>query len=463
MPNRYNFYRLVPGVAAYVVWPFQRFFKTSATGGILLIVAAAAAMIAANSPWSAEYHHLWENHIGFSAAGFSIDKSLHHWINDGLMAVFFFLVGLEIKREVLAGELSSVSNASLPLAAALGGMVVPAAVYMAVNAGGPGESGWGMSMATDIAFSLGVLAMLGKRVPAALLVFLAALAIVDDIGGILVIALFYSGGINLTPLAGALGLLVVSFAMNRAGVRSTLPYVLVGIVLWFLLLESGIHATVAGVMLAMTIPAYRDLSHGEFVAKIQEQLRFLTGEHDELNYCPVELDHEREQAIIVALEDACHKAEAPLQHIEHHLHPWVTYAIMPLFAFANAGVELSPEAVSTALLEPVSIGVILGLFFGKQLGILSFSWLSVKLGLSRLPGNIGWKHIWGVSILAGIGFTMSLFIGALAFDDPGMLESAKTGILAASLISGVIGFLVLRAVTSKDVEFVPDEGPGDRG
>jgi len=434
-------------IAAILLRPFSRFFKTSAKGGIVLILASVLAMVVANSSFAHLYEELWEIPIGFSAAGFSIEQDLRHWINDGLMAIFFFLVGLEIKREVLSGDLSSPSGASLPIAAALGGMVFPALIYGVVNLGGPGVGGWGVPMATDIAFSLGVIALLKGRVSTSLIVFLTALAIVDDLGAILVIAVFYSGGIDLMALAGAFGFLVLSAILNRAGVRTTLPYVLIGVFMWLLLSQSGVHATVAGVLLALTIPANRKINRREFVNKVYSELDCVPGDGSGAVVCPVDTDR---QAAIMAIEDACHDAEAPLQHIEHHLHPWVTYFILPLFAFANAGVALSLDGVKRLAAEPVSLGVMLGLFFGKQFGIFTFSFLAVKSGLSKLPKGVLWRDIYGVSILGGIGFTMSIFIAALAFhQNPAYLEATKAAILYASVASAVAGYLFLRFLPKK--------------
>lgn len=433
-------------ITVLLLRPFMRFFQTSAKGGIVLILAAAVALAMANSPLAHFYHNLWEVPFAVSAMGHRVELDLNHWINDGLMAIFFFLVGLEIKREVLSGELSSPSGAFLPIAAALGGMIVPAALYTAINIGGPGQHGWGTPMATDIAFSLGILALLKGRVSTSLVIFLTALAIVDDLGAILVIAVFYSGGVHITALAGAFGFLALSFIFNKIGIRITLPYVLIGICIWFLMLESGVHATVAGVLLALTIPSNRKIDHREFVEKIQREVDSVK-ERGSL----ASPDKEgNQQSVIIAIEDVCHQAEAPLQHIEHHLQPWVTYAILPIFAFSNAGVALGGGSLLSLMSEPVPLGVILGLFIGKQAGIFAFSLLAVKLGFSRLPNGAGWRQIYGVSILGGIGFTMSIFIAALAFhDDIALLNAAKTGILYASVISAVAGYLFLK-FSSKD-------------
>lgn len=433
-----------------VVRPFERFFKREATSGIVLMLAAAAAMFIANSPLHDDYHHLWEMSLGISIGPFQLEKSLHHWINDGLMAIFFFLVGLEIKREVLSGELASPRQAALPIAAALGGMLAPAIFYILINDGGPGTAGWAIPMATDIAFALGCLALLGKGVPSGILIFLTALAIVDDLGGILVIALFFTDQLSIMALFNALLLLVFSFMMNRLGVRATFPYVLVGIFLWLALLKSGIHATVAGILLAMTIPASTAIRHSEFIRKIDEQLHYLQDKQRKSSQATFELDEAEKQSVIQSLEKAISDAEAPLEHIEHSLHPWVVYLIMPLFAFANAGVRLDFSSLSMALANPVFLGIIFGLVAGKQTGVFLFSWLTVKTGLASLPVGVRWSHIYGVSILAGIGFTMSLFIGNLAFhNDQALLETAKLGILTASIVSGIAGLAVLKTVTCK--------------
>jgi NhaA family Na+:H+ antiporter len=431
-------------VAGFIVWPFQRFFKTSATGGITLMAATVCALLLANSYLGHAYEHLWHLDLSFSFAGMEFSQTLHHWINDGLMSVFFFLVGLEIKREVLHGELSSWTNAALPIVAAIGGMIVPAVLYAAVNIGGGNVSGWGVPMATDIAFALGVVALLGRRIPASLIIFVTAFAIVDDLGAILVIALFYTESIQFTALIGAGGILVLSVLFNLIGVRSTLPYVAIGICLWFLLLKSGIHATVAGVLLAMTIPAHRKISHGQFVHRIQEQLAYMVGGSEEVRLCPIELDKDRHQSVMTALEEACHGATAPLQHIEHHLQPWVIFLIMPIFAFSNAGVVFDIRTLASTLAEPVPLGIMLGLFIGKQAGIFLFALLAVRLGFARLPAGVNWGQIYGVSILGGIGFTMSIFIALLAYGGGPVVESAKVGILAASILSGVVGYFVLR-------------------
>ena len=379
--------------------PFVEFTRTEAAGGVLLLACALLALAWVNSPWDGAYDRLWATTISLSAGDRALSKTLLQWINDGLMAVFFFVVGLEIKREALAGELASARRAALPIVAALGGMAVPALLYAALNAGGPGARGWGVPMATDIAFALGILALLGNRVPVALKVFLTAVAIVDDIGAVLVIAFFYTASLSLTALAWAAIFLLGLVVLNRAGARAPHLYIALGVLLWVAVLRSGVHATIAGVLLALTIPA-----HG--------------------------LGDDTEQS--------------PVEQLEHALHPWVAFAIMPLFALANAGVRID-SGVASALTDRVALGVVVGLVVGKQVGVLLASWLAVRAGLADLPEDVNWRQLHGASFLAGIGFTMSLFIGSLAFADAARLSAAKLGILLASLISGVFGFMLLRA------------------
>jgi NhaA family Na+:H+ antiporter len=360
------------------------------------------------------------------------------------MAVFFFVVGLEIKREVLVGELSSVRNAALPVAAAMGGAVVPAAIYLVFNAGTEGVAGWGIPMATDIAFALGVLALLGERAPLALKVFLTAVAIVDDIVAVLVIAFFYTSEISWGALGfGALFLAALVVA-NLIGVGRTLVYAVLGVGLWLCFLLSGVHATIAGVLLALTVPAISFINPGAFLERSRYVLdRFEQagekGEHV--------LSNEERQAALHALNHAAYKLEPPLHELEHALHPWVVFAIMPIFALANAGVQFGGGGIADALTSPVALGIVFGLVVGKQLGITLFAWLTVKSGISELPEGIGWRHVYGASWLAGIGFTMSLFISDLAFSDASLVEAAKLGILAASLIAGVVGWTILRGAS----------------
>jgi NhaA family Na+:H+ antiporter len=427
-----------------IVRPFQDFAHKQSSGGILLIAATLVALVWANSPWGESYAALWHTKLTVGLGEYSLSKDLTHWINDGLMAVFFLVVGLEIKREVLVGELSSVRGAALPVAAALGGAVVPALIYLAINAGTEGSAGWGIPMATDIAFALGVLALLGEKAPVALKVFLTALAIVDDIVAVLVIALFYTSDISWGAL-GVGGIFLVALVVaNLIGVGRTLVYAVLGVGLWLAFLLSGVHATIAGVLLAFTVPASSFIDPGAFLQRARYVLdRFEKagekGEHV--------LTNEERQATLQALNRAAYELEPPLHELEHALHPWVVFAIMPLFALANAGVVLGGD-FAAALLNPVSLGIVAGLVFGKQLGITLFAWLAVKMGLSELPRGISWRQVYGAGWLAGIGFTMSLFISDLAFDNGDLVDAAKLGILVASVISGVVGWTILSRASS---------------
>ncbi|HYD69855.1 Na+/H+ antiporter NhaA [Azospirillum sp.] len=376
------------------------FLQTEAAAGVVLMVTAAVAMLWANSPLAAAYEGFLHLHLGLTVGGAGLDKPLHFWINDGLMTIFFLLVGLEIKREVMEGELSTPARAALPGIAAVGGMAVPALVYVALNYQTPQTlHGWAIPAATDIAFAVGVLALLGSRVPQTLRIFLLALAIMDDLGAIVIIAVFYSADLNATALGFAAVTGLALGWLTLMGVRRLLPYMLLGVVLWVCVLMSGVHATLAGVALAIAIP-----------------LKAVEGE-----------PHER----------------IPLHRLEHALHPWVAYAIMPLFALANAGVPL--EGVTLAsFAEPVPLGIALGLFVGKQVGVLGATWLAVRLRLAPMPEGTTWMQFYGVALLTGIGFTMSLFIGALAFADPEHAVAVRLGVLTGSIASAVVGYAVLR-------------------
>ena len=427
-----------------IVRPFQDFAHKQSSGGILLIIATALALLWANSPWAESYAALWHTKITVGVGNFSVSKDLTHWINDGLMAVFFLVVGLEIKREILVGELSSIRDATLPVAAALGGALVPALIYLAINAGTEGSAGWGIPMATDIAFALGVLALLGERAPTSLKVFLTALAIVDDIVAVLVIALFYTSEISWGALGVGAVFLAALIVANLLGVGRTLVYAVLGVGLWLCFLLSGVHATIAGVLLALTVPAISFINPGAFLERSRYVLdRFeKAGEKGE-NV----LSNEERQAALHALNHAAYKLEPPLHELEHTLHPWVVFAIMPLFALANAGVQLG-GGIADALTSSVVLGIVAGLIVGKQLGITLFAWLAVKSGVSELPEGIRWRHVYGAGWLAGIGFTMSLFISDLAFSDGRLVDAAKLGILVASLIAGVVGWVILRGASS---------------
>ena len=422
----------------HLLRPFQRFVKLEAAGGILLLVCAVIALVWANSPFSESYFSLWQTLVTVGAGGFVISKPLLLWINDGLMAIFFFVVGLEIKREVLVGELSSPKAAALAVAAAFGGMVVPAALYALLNAGTDGASGWGIPMATDIAFALGVLALLGSRAPLALKVFLTALAIVDDLGAVLVIALFYTAEISWGALGVGAGVLAALVVANRLRIQRPAVYVVLGIALWVACLKSGIHATVAGVLLALTIPARRRIDMHEFLARGNELLRVFARD-----VRPGKTEPSTDQRdALHALEVTCRHAETPLIRMEHALHGWVAFLIIPLFALANAGVTLGGD-LGAAFGNRVTLGIVLGLFVGKQLGVTGFAWLAVRLGWAALPAGVTWRQIYGVSYLCGIGFTMSLFIANLAFAEAALLDSAKVGILTASLVAGLGGWFML--------------------
>ena len=427
-----------------IVRPFQDFAQKQSSGGILLILATAVALLWANSPWGEGYADLWHTKLTVGIGDFSISKDLTHWINDGLMVIFFLVVGLEIKREVLVGELSSARIAALPVAAAVGGVVVPAAIYLTINAGTEGSAGWGIPMATDIAFALGILALLGERAPVALKVFLTALAIVDDIVAVLVIAFFYTSEISWGALGVGAAFLAALVVANLIGVGRTLVYAVLGIGLWLCFLLSGVHATIAGVLLALTVPAISFINPGAFLDRGRYILdRFeRAGEKGE-NV----LSNEERQAALHALNHAAYELEPPLHELEHTLHPWVVFAIMPLFALANAGVPLG-GGIADALTSPVALGILAGLVVGKQLGITLFAWLAVRSGISELPGGINWRHVYGVGWLAGIGFTMSLFITDLAFSEDSLVDAAKLGILVASVIAGGVGWVILRGASS---------------
>lgn len=419
---------------------FSEFFRTEAAGGVVLLACAALALIWANSPLSASYFRLWETMVTAGAGPLVIQKPLLLWINDGLMALFFFVVGLEIKREVLTGELAAPRKAALAIVAAVGGMVVPAVLYLTVNVGTEASVGWGIPMATDIAFALGVLALLGSRAPLALKVFLTAIAIVDDLGAVLVIALFYTSKVSLTALGIAGACFVALVLVNRLGVQRTLIYALMGLGLWVAMLKSGVHATVAGVLVALTIPATRRIDAPAFLTKAKGLVGRFEEDVKEGRAEPTSTQRDA----VYALETACERIETPLARLEHGLHSWVAFFIMPVFALANAGVGLGGDVLGM-LADPISIGIGLGLVIGKQLGVFGFAWAAVKTGLARLPEGVTWAQVHGVSLLTGIGFTMSIFIANLAFiESPERLDSAKLGILVASLISGGLGWWRLR-------------------
>ncbi len=418
-----------------IIRPMVEFVRTQASGGVVLLVCALVALVCANSSLSEPYSQIWESPLG--------SLSLKEWINDGLMAVFFLLVGLEIKREFIIGELSSVKSAALPIVAAVGGMIVPALVFVAFNEGKPSANGWAIPMATDIAFSLGVLAVLGTRAPLGVKVFLAALAIVDDLGAVTVIALVFSEQIDIALLAAVGGALLFLMALNWLKIRSLAPYILIGIFMWLAMKFSGVHATVAGVLLAMTIPV--GIRKREATPLDEPRVSIESFENEGGMFSTlIEEAPNTKKATAIPLEEI----EPPLQRLEHALNVPVNYLIVPLFALANAGIVLR-GTTTDALIEPVTTGVALGLFFGKAIGISLFSWLSVKVGIAVLPTNVNWRHVVGVAFLGGIGFTMSLFISGLAFGESQLDAAAKLGILIGSVASGLVGWLILvKAVES---------------
>jgi NhaA family Na+:H+ antiporter len=416
---------------------FQRFFRTETVGGLILLFFGFAALALANSPLAKAYEHLWNIPLTVGIVDHSLSLTLHQWINDGLMAVFFLLVGLEIKRELLAGELSSPKQAALPIACAIGGMIVPAAFYWTFNMTGPGARGWGIPMATDIAFALGALALIAPRAPVGAKVFLVALAIVDDMGAVLVIAIFYSSAIAWGALGGAAVMLLVLIGFNAMGIRHLWPYLLAGLVLWYFVHESGIHPTVAGLLLAFTIPTHTRMNAVDFSREARGLLdqfdRRETGDF-------LVLTSKGQQETLFALEHASVSVTAPILRLEHALHNFSAFVVMPLFAFANAGVRIGGPIEHAE----IAIGVLAGLIIGKPLGITAAAFITVKSGMAKLPYGVNWTSLLGYACLAGIGFTMSLFIAMLAFHETGPVNAAKSGILAGSLLAGIAGAIFLR-------------------
>jgi len=383
----------------------QEFIKLETSGGVVLMIAAIFAMIIANTPLSANYDLILGTYIKVGIGNFEIAKPAILWINDGLMAIFFFLVGLEIKREVLAGELSSFDKAILPIMAAIGGMAVPGMIFAIVNWGTPENlNGWAIPTATDIAFALGILALIGSRAPISLKIFLLAIAIIDDLGAIVIIAIFYTSELSLSALSFSVIGFAAAVALNRMGVQRTAPYLLVGIVMWVFVLKSGVHATLAGVLIAFTIP------------------------------------------LKTKNED-----EALLYKMEHGLHPWVAFLILPVFAFANAGVNFTGIGIDD-LLQPLTLGIAVGLFLGKQIGVFLATWIGVKSGIARLPENVSWKHVYGVACLTGVGFTMSLFIGSLAFTTADVMNAVRLGVVLGSVLSGLFGYVLLKSAAHNSAQ-----------
>jgi len=430
-----------------ILTPFEQFVNRQTTSGLLLMSTAILALVLANSALSGFYQHLVHTPIGINIGDWALEKTLHHWVNDGLMALFFFVVGLELKREILVGELAEPRQAALPIVAALGGMVVPALVYISFNPTGDAVRGWGIPMATDIAFAIGALVLLADRVPKALITFLVALAIVDDLGAVMVIALFYTDNLVLEALAVAALILVVLIIFNRAGIRHPLPYILLGALLWFVLLKSGVHATLAGVLTAFTIPARPKYDPSHFSTHVKELMtRFDASHQRDKNIMTNEALH----TVVQTLEHGVHKVETPLQRLEHAMHTPVAFLVIPIFAFINAGIPMEFASLDDTLTHPVTLGVMLGLILGKFLGIFGVSWIALKLGIGQLPAHTSLSQIGGVALLGGIGFTMAIFIAEAGFaGQPEYLLMAKTGILLASLLAGISGFIWLLLVSPR--------------
>jgi NhaA family Na+:H+ antiporter len=419
--------------------PFQRFFAIEAASTILLLLATVAALVWANSPWGGAYAHFWHTKLSVGLGDAKVALSLEHWVNDGMMVLFFFLVGMEIKHELAHGELSTRERAMLPVFGALGGMVVPAGIYAALHAGGSAAAGWGVPMATDIAFAVAALAIFGPRVPPGLKVFLLALAIVDDLGAVTVIAVFYTQQLSITALAAAVGGLGLAFAMRQAGFRAYGAYWVVGIGVWFATLQSGVHATVAGVMLGFLTPTSLLAPEGSLVGRGR---RFFEEAIARLDFERELPDRER-QRVARELREISRYSLSPLERLTQALHPWSAFVVMPVFAFANAGVVIDTSALGDPLALRVALGVGAGLLLGKALGITLFCWVGVRLGLARLPAGVGWGAILGAAILGGIGFTMALFITALAFADPALAAASKVGVMVASVLATALGVSVL--------------------
>jgi Na+:H+ antiporter, NhaA family len=447
-----------------VVQPLQRVLRHEAAGGVVMLAAAVVALVWANSPWSASYTEVWQTPLRVELGGLlQLDHlSLQAWVNDALMTLFFFLVGLEIKREAVHGELRDLRSVALPVAAALGGMVVPAAIYTVFNGGAPGANGWAVPMATDIAFAVGIVTLAGRRVPLAAKIFLLTLAVTDDIGAIVVIAIFYTGAVSLGWLAWAAGGLAVVFALRRADVQSLVPYLAVGAFTWLALLESGVHATLVGVALGLLTPAWPLRSPRRFAPQARRLIDRVEAAYYDRVLTQAEFDENEDQ--FHELSQLSRFSISPLSRLERALSPWVAYVVVPVFALANAGVSLTGEALGGVVSDPVTTGVIVGLLVGKTAGVFGATALAARLGIGRLPAGTTWHHLVGLSVVAGVGFTVALFVTSLSFDDPAMTDAAKVGILVGSGLAGIIGYIVLRtapmaAPGGGAVETTADTGP----
>ena len=420
------------------VRPAQRFMQLEAASGGMMMVAAVVAIVWANSPWKAGYEALWETRLDLALGHLAhVDLSLRDWVNDALMAIFFFVVGLEIKRELIVGELRDPRAAALPAIAAVGGMVVPALIYVAFNAGHPGSKGWGIPMATDIAFAAGVVSLLGKRVPSGAKLFLLTLAIVDDLGAIAVIAVFYTSDLSFEWLALAVMAILSAVWLSRIHVRSLVPFVVLGVACWYALHESGVHATIAGVAFAFVCPAWSFFDPGRFPAAARPLIEQVDAAYGDP---PLEgVEHEEGEAALREIQRLAAESVAPLDRNEEALARWVSFLIVPVFALANAGVELGG-----ASFDRIALGVAVGLVLGKTTGVFAATWLAVRVGVGRLPSATTWTHLFGLAICAGIGFTVALFVAGLSFDAEVLNDEAKIGILAGSAVAGVTGYTWLR-------------------
>ncbi|SNR88214.1 Na+/H+ antiporter NhaA [Hymenobacter mucosus] len=429
-----------------LIRPFAEFFRREAASGIVLMLSAGLALLLANTTWGVARYFpaIWDLHLRLAVGSHVLDHTLVEWINDGLMTVFFLIVGLEIKREVLDGELASVRQAALPVAGALGGMLVPALLFAAFNRGTPTAGGWGIPMATDIAFALAVLQLLGPRVPLGLKVFLTALAIVDDLGAVLVIAGFYTQQLHGSYLALALGTWTLLLGLNARRVRSLWAYLPLGLVLWYFVLESGVHATLAGVLLAGAIPLRIPFSRTELLRRVDERLALLRAQTQAPAADPRVISEELEELYL--------RSSSPAQRLEQQLHAVVSFGIIPLFAFANTSLVIAPAAVR-GLLSPLGLGILAGLLLGKPLGVGALSWLAVRLGWAALPPGVRWRHLWGAGVLAGIGFTMAIFVALLALGEQSVdTDTAKLAVLVASGMAGLLGYGLLRTVPASPEE-----------
>ena len=431
-----------------ILTPLEAFIHRQTTSSILLMVCAVIALILANAAIGEDYLHLLHTPLGVRVGEAYFSMSLLHWISDALMALFFLLVGLELKRELLVGELSDLRRAALPIIAAVGGMLIPATIFWLWNPTGAGAAGWGIPMATDIAFSIGVLSLLGKRIPSSLALFLIALAIVDDLGAVVVIAFFYTQQLNMLGLLAVAIFTALLIALNLGGIRAVVPYLFVGALLWCAMLASGIHATLAGVILAFTIPMRPKYNPDHFVEKAQALLLQMK---DSLHTKPDIIRNDSLRSQVATLENITERVQAPAQRLESELHLMVAYLVIPLFALANAAIPVDVASISNALSNPVTLGVICGLLFGKWLGIVGASWLAVRLNIATLPAGLTLTHLTGVGLLGGIGFTMSIFVADLAYaSQPDLLLMAKTGVLLASLMAGVGGYCWLYFTSKTD-------------